>query len=101
MTQYIIRRLLLIIPTVLLVTVVLFALLRLTPGDPVRDQYGVDLTPEIYQARKHQLGLDRPMPVQYVEWLTALVHLDFGKSVRTREPVKKVVFERFPATLEL
>src|SRR2546421_628301 len=57
MTQYIIRRLLLMIPTVLLVTIVIFALLRLTPGDPVRDQYGIDLTPQLYQARKHQFGL--------------------------------------------
>jgi peptide/nickel transport system permease protein len=101
MTQYIIRRLLLIIPTVLLVTMVLFALLRLTPGDPVRDQFGLDLTPEIYKTRKHQLGLDQPLPVQYVKWLNGLAHLDFGKSVRTPRPVKQVVFERFPATLEL
>ena len=101
MTEYTIRRLLLIVPTVLLVAVVLFLLLRLTPGDPVRDQYGLNLTPELYQARKHQLGLDRPLPVQYLEWLDDLAHLDFGRSIRTREPVKTVVFERFPATLEL
>ena len=101
MTQYIIRRLLLMVPTVFLVTLILFVLLRLTPGDPIREQYGVDLTPELYQARKHQLGLDRAMPVQYVEWLNGLVHLDFGKSIRTREPARKVIFERFPATLEL
>ena len=101
MTQYIIRRLLLMVPTIFLVTLILFVLLRLTPGDPVREQYGVDLTPELYQARKHQLGLDRPMPVQYVQWLNGLVHLDFGKSTRTHEPAKTVIFERFPATLEL
>ncbi len=101
MTQYIIRRLLLMVPTIFLVTLILFVLLRLTPGDPVREQYGVDLTPELYQARKHQLGLDRPIPVQYVKWLNGLVHLDFGKSTRTHEPAKTVIFERFPATMEL
>src|SRR5438270_8583754 len=79
----------------------MFALLRLTPGDPVRDQYGLDLTPQLYQARKHQLGLDRPIPAQYVDWLRDLVHLNFGRTIRTHEPVKTVVFERFPATLEL
>ncbi len=89
------------IPTVLLVTVAIFTLLRLTPGDPVRDQFGIDITPQNYQARKHQLGLDRPLPVQYAEWVKGLLHLDFGKSTRTHEPARKVIFERFPATIEL
>jgi len=100
-TQYIIRRLLLMIPVIFLVTLVLFMLIRLTPGDPIRDQYGLDITPENYAARRHQLGLDRPLPIQYVSWLGDLAHLDFGKSISTRQPVKQVVFSRFPATLEL
>jgi peptide/nickel transport system permease protein len=100
-TQYIIRRLLLMIPVVMIVTVILFALIRLTPGDPIRDQFGLDVTPQNYAARKHQLGLDRPLPVQYADWLNNLVHLDFGRSIRTHATVRSVVFDRFPATLEL
>ena len=101
MTPYIIRRFALMVPTIALVTIVLFVLIRITPGDPVSEQYGVNLTPEIYQARRHQLGLDQPLPVQYVRWLQRLAHLDFGKSLSTRVPVKQVIFDRFPATIEL
>ena len=101
MSPYFIRRLLLTIPTIVLVTILIFCLLRLTPGDPVRDQYGERLTPQLYQARKHQLGLDRPLPVQYAIWVRGLLRLDFGRSTRTHEPVKQAVFDRFPATLEL
>jgi peptide/nickel transport system permease protein len=89
------------IPVILIVTVILFALIRLTPGDPMRDQFGLDVTPQNYAERKHQLGLDRPLPVQYADWLNNLVHLDFGQSIRTHASVRSVVFDRFPATLEL
>src|SRR5690242_12323417 len=100
MIQYIIRRLLLMIPVIVMVTIVLFVLIRLTPGDPVRDQFGIDITPENYAARKHQLGLDRPLPVQYVSWVGDLIHLNFGNSLSSHKDVKSVVFDRFPATLE-
>ena len=89
------------VPVVLLVTIALFALIRLTPGDPIRDEYGLEVTPELYQARRHQLGLDRPLVVQYLDWLKRLAQLDFGRSLSSSRPVKSVVFERFPATLEL
>jgi len=101
MTQYVIRRLLLMIPVIFLVTLALFVLIRVTPGDPVQTEFGIEITPELYQARRHQLGLDRPLPVQYTDWLGRLAHLDFGKSLRTREPARRIIFERFPATLEL
>ena len=103
MIQYIVRRLLLMVPVVFLVTLTLFTLIRLTPGDPIRDQYGLEINsnPDLYATRKHQLGLDRPIAVQYVSWLRDLVHLDFGRSLSSRKPVKDVIFDRFPATLEL
>lgn len=69
MTQYIIRRLLLLVPTVWAVTLVLFVLMRLTPGDPVAIEFGLEGTPEQIAALRDELGLNRPVVVQYLDWL--------------------------------
>lgn len=101
MTGYIIRRILLMMPVALLVTVIAFALLRLAPGDPVVSFAGDVRDPEILNETRHQLGLDQPLPVQYVAWLGHTVQGDFGRSLRTHQRVGQAILERLPATLEL
>lgn len=101
MTGYILRRLLMMIPVAFFASLILFILLQLTPGDPVRIQLGEQVTPENEAALRKELGLDQPMPVQYARWLGRVVQGDFGKSLRNRAPVREEITSRLPATLQL
>ncbi|MGI8552259.1 MAG: ABC transporter permease [Dehalococcoidia bacterium] len=101
MTGYILRRLLLMVPVAFFVTLILFIVLRLTPGDPVRVMLGEQATPENVVALRQQLGLDQPMPIQYVKWLGRIVRGDLGKSLANRQSVVSLFGERLPATAEL
>lgn len=101
MSTYILRRLFLMVPTVFLVTLVIFVLLRLTPGDPVLNEFGLEVEPEIYEARREELGLNDPIAVQYLDWVGRMFQGDFGRSIRARQPVMEAIKERLPATLEL
>jgi peptide/nickel transport system permease protein len=101
MTRYIVRRLVLMVPVAFLVTVIAFGLLRLAPGDPVLTFSGDVKDPEILDAMRHQLGLDQPLPIQYVAWLGHTLQGDFGRSIRTHQRVGEAIVERLPATLEL
>ncbi len=89
------------IPVALLVTVIAFTLLRLAPGDPVIAFAGDVRDPAILNQMRHDLGLDQPLPVQYVVWLEHIVQGDFGRSIRTHQRVSEAILERLPATLEL
>ncbi len=101
MTQYILRRLLLMVPVAFLVTILVFGLIRLSPGDPILIYAGEERDPVALDALRHEYGLDEPMPVQYVSWLTHALRGDLGRSLRTRQPVTEAIFERFPATFQL
>lgn len=101
MTAYIIRRLLLMIPVALLVSIIIFTLLRLTPGDPIRTLLGEEPNPDTIAALRHEYGLDRSIPVQYFNWINRFVHGDMGRSLRTRQPVSEAIFTRLPASMEL
>jgi peptide/nickel transport system permease protein len=101
MTEYIIRRLVLMVPVAFLVTIIIFLLIRLAPGDPVLVYAGEERDPEQLARIRSSLGLDQPMPVQYVYWLGRAVQGDFGRSIRTRQPVGEAIVERIGATLEL
>jgi len=100
-TQYIARRLLLMLPVALLVTIVVFVLLRLSPGDPLVIYAGEERDPVALAALRVEYGLDRSMPEQYVSWITHALQGDLGRSLRTRQPVLESIVERLPATLEL
>jgi len=100
-TRYIIRRVVLMIPVALLVTIIAFGLLRLAPGDPVAIYVGEDRDPQLVEQTRRSLGLDQPLPVQYVAWLSRAVTGDFGRSIRTHEQVGPTILQRLPATLEL
>ena len=101
MTQYILRRLLLMIPVAFLVSAIVFVLLRITPGDPVLVYAGEERDPVALEALRHEYGLDQPLPVQYVVWLEHAIRGDLGRSLRTRQPVTQAILERLPKTLEL
>jgi peptide/nickel transport system permease protein len=99
--EYIVRRLALMVPTAFLVTVGVFLLIHLIPGDPATAILAESYTPEA-AARIHQdLGLDKPLPEQYAIYMGKLAHGDLGRSVRNRLPVTQAIGERLPATLEL
>ena len=101
MTAYVLRRLLLMVPVAFLVTVGVFMLIHLSPGDPALVMLGEDRTPQAIAAIHQQLGLDKPLYVQYVIWLTHVLHGDWGRSITTHEPVLSAILDRLPATVEL
>ena len=102
MKQYVLRRIALAIPTLILVSIIVFAMMRLMPGDVVtRMVEGHAYAPTMDALRK-DLGLDRPVHVQYLEWIGNIVrHGDFGRSYWTRQPIWDEFARRFPVTLEL
>ena len=102
MKQYVLRRVALAIPTLFLVSVIVFGLMRLMPGDvATRMVEGHAYAPTI-DALRRDLGLDRPVHVQYLEWVQGIVlRADFGQSYWTRQPILDEFVRRFPVTLEL
>ncbi len=101
MLQYILRRILLIIPVMLGVSVLVFSIMAMTPSDPARLMLGERAPAEQVQALRERLGLDQPVIVQYARWLGRVVQLDFGRSVRSGRPVLEEILQRLPATMEL
>jgi peptide/nickel transport system permease protein len=100
MGRYVIRRLLLAIPTLLLISFVLFAILSLAPGDPL-SQFAANpaVPPEVRENIRRSLGLDQPWPIRYVKWVIALSHGDWGFSFGSRIPVWDLIKLRIPSTL--
>ncbi|MBA2468259.1 MAG: ABC transporter permease [Chloroflexia bacterium] len=98
MTAYIIRRLLLLIPVLLIVGVIAFMLIHLIPGDPTTALLGRDATQEQRATLREQMGLNDPLPVQFVTWITDAVRLDFGDSLFLRMPVTEALFDRVQPT---
>lgn len=101
MRRYIARRLLLLIPTLVGLSLAAFLLIHLVPGDPVKIMLYPKASPEAVARLRAQLGLDRPLWVQYWRWLTSALRFDFGISVKNLEPVGAQFLARFPATIEL
>jgi len=98
---YILRRLVLMIPVAFLVTVGVFALARLSPADPVLVFAGEDRDPARLAEIRTELGLDQPVPLQYVAWLGHAVQGDLGRSFQNKQKVSEAIIERLPATFEL
>jgi peptide/nickel transport system permease protein len=95
------RRLLATIPLLLLVSVVVFSFIHVLPGDPAVLFLGEEATPENLAQFRARLGFDRPLPVQYGEWLARAVRGDLGRSLRTNQPVTEAIVQRLPVTIEL
>ena len=101
MTAYLLRRLAQTIPLALLVATLVFSLIHLIPGDPVEMMLGERAQRADVESLRHELGLDRPLRVQYLGFLRGLVRADLGRSLHYGEPVSEVLAERYPATIEL
>jgi peptide/nickel transport system permease protein len=101
MTRYLLRRLALTIPILLGVSLLVFLMLHSAGGDPAQTILGARADPESIAALRHELGLDRPLLVQYVAFLSGAVRGDFGRSYRSNTPVVTEIATRFPATIEL
>lgn len=101
LTRYIIQRLLLIIPMIWVLLTLVFLLLRVAPGDPVTAAVGDKLSPEAIEARRAALGLDRPLIVQYLDYLGSVARFDFGTTLSDNRPVLEVIRDNGGATLSL
>jgi peptide/nickel transport system permease protein len=101
MITFIVRRILLSVFVLLLITILSFLLLHIMPGDPVTIMLGVDATPQRADELRKELWLDRPVVVQYIHWLSNVVHGDLGDSVTNRESVSQAIAQRLPITLYL
>jgi peptide/nickel transport system permease protein len=102
MLRFVIRRLLLLVPILIGLSILVFAWIRALPGGPAEALLGERLTPESRAQIEEQYGLDDPLPVQYWRYVkTTVVDRDLGTSINTRRPVSDELKERFPATIEL
>jgi peptide/nickel transport system permease protein len=106
MATYIFRRLIQALVVLVLVTLIVFFLMRLLPGDPllIYMSQGAELEampPEMIDRLRHEFGLDKPIMVQYVVWLSGILKGDFGTSIFYREKVGRLLLERFPVTIHL
>ena len=99
--RYVATRVLLVLPTLFGVTLITFTLTYLLPGNPALVKAGPLATPEHIQEMERQMGLDRPVPVQYWRYLSGVLRADFGESATTGRPVLADFLQRVPATLEL
>ncbi len=107
MAGYVIRRLFMGLIVVIIVTILVFLLIRLLPGDPLlvyltQQQYrDTAYDPAQLAQLQAQYGLDKPLPIQYISWIADMFHGDFGESINLKEPVSKLIGERLPVTLHL
>ena len=103
MLQYILRRLVLLVPVLFGVSIVIFGLIRMIPGDAAMLAIGVDqrITEEQREAVRRSYGLDQPLPVQYVRWMGHVLQGDLGQSLRTRRPITDELRLRMPVTIQL
>jgi peptide/nickel transport system permease protein len=99
--RYLIRRLLLLIPTLFLASVLIFSIIALAPGDPARMMLGTQATPEEIEVERERLGLNKPLPVRYMVWLSDIVQLNLGVSQSNRRPVAQLIGDAIPNTLRL
>jgi peptide/nickel transport system permease protein len=99
-SRYILRRLLIAIPTLIVISFVVFVILALAPTDPMA-QFGADprVPPEVRERIRESLGLNDHWAIRYVKWVTAVAHLDFGYSFMSRGPVMDLIWQRLPNTL--
>lgn len=101
MGLYILKRLASMVPVLFLVSVVIFMIIHLTPGDPVLVMLGEEASPEARDRLRAELGLDQPLPIQYVIWAGRVMRGDLGNSIRTHQPVSEAILQRLPVTIEL
>ncbi|WP_313471246.1 ABC transporter permease [Lysinibacillus sp.] len=99
--MYILRRIILLITTILLVSIITFGVFQILPGDPVRTMLGTEADSTQIENLRSELGLDRPLYEQYVDWMKGLLTGQLGDSIRFSMPVKELLFDRLPVTMSL
>lgn len=101
MGQFVLRRIVMLIPVLFGVSLIVFSIMQLTPGDPALLALGEFAPPEQLERLREQLGLNDPPHIQYIRWVTRAVQLDLGESIRSKRPVVEEIAARLPATGEL
>ena len=102
MLQYVGRRILATIPTLIGLSILVFSIVHLVPGDPIRALLAESgATAEVMEAIREQWGLNDPLPVQYIRWLSRAVRGDLGRSISYRRPVVEIILGQLPDTLRL
>ncbi len=101
MLNFLLRRVAQIVPTLFFVSILIFGLQQLLPGDPAMILAGEDRDPTVIAHLRETLHLDKPLPVRYAYWLRGVLHGDLGESQRTQQPVRTLIAEKLPVTLEL
>jgi len=101
MLSFILRRILIAIPTILLISVFVFSLQKLLPGDPVLAMAGEERDPEVLEFLREKYRLNDPIPVQYLSWVGNALQGDLGISLRTNQPVTELIAEKLPVTIQL
>lgn len=101
MRDYILRRLLMLIPVLIGISLLVFIIMQLVPGDVINGILGIEQTPELRAMWEAKLGLDKSLPAQYFQWISGVLRGDFGESFRTGAPVFPEIMKRFVITAEL
>jgi peptide/nickel transport system permease protein len=101
MSQYLVKRLAAILPTIFFVSVIIFGLQQLLPGDAATMLAGEDQDPQVIAYLRQKMHLDEPLPVRYGYWIAGVAHGDLGESLRIQEPVLGLILQKLPVTLQL
>src|SRR5690606_21557156 len=101
MNNVVVRRILSLIPTAILGSMIIFGIVHFTPGGAAVAIGGPEATPEVIERIHRELGLDRPLPVQFGSWVWNLLHGEFGRSLISREHVSALIIDRLPVTATL
>lgn len=101
MLKYIVKRIILMIPVLMVVTLIVFSIFYFAPGDPVSRIAGPNVTPEVYESIRRKYGLDQPFIIQYLRFMKSVIEGDLGVSILQERPVIEMIKERLPVTLEI
>src|SRR5262245_28205827 len=101
MTDYLVKRLAQVVPTLIFVSMLIFGLQQLLPGDPAKILAGEEQDPNVIAHLRVKLHLDEPLPVRYAYWVGGVLKGDFGESIRTQQPVLHLVLQKLPVTIQL
>jgi len=101
MFAFFLRRLVTLVPTLVFVSMLIFGLQQLLPGDPAQILAGEDQSPELIAQLRAEMNLDKPLPIQYGYWITGVLQGDLGASARTGEPVLDLILQKLPVTVQL
>src|SRR3954470_14484406 len=100
MLSFLARRVAMIVPTLVLVSMLIYGLQQLLPGDPAIVLAGEERDPDVVAYLHQKMHLDEPLPIRYAYWLSGVAHGDLGESLRMQKPVTALIAEKLPVTLE-